>query len=337
MAKTTSDDGALLVLPSPHQLGQAKFLRTSDGSALMNVDGRANGTGVNIWDGTGAGDTGTGDWTVDGIGSETAGSNHAGTNGWDTGVSTLVTEQMRFTDPGGDSDINGTYEELRFWMQPKAFPAGARLRINWQDNSNTSIGTTINVANYVTNYDLDVWQQVSIPISDFNLGANVAKLRFRFRNVVGQQFWFDDVELGLIGTGGPFRYQDKAPAGQRHHLSMLVLVIVADDAGWAGDAFADIVGGLPKGLIIRQRRLSDGEILWSLNSKDNIDLFGRYHPQEVFNFSDSTQLVGLMLKPGSKASVVVTDDEVLEFVVRDDLSGLAGMRAFAHYGVEVPA
>jgi hypothetical protein len=79
--------------------------------------------------------------------------------------------------------------------------------------------------------------------------------------------------------------------------------------------------------------LSTAEVLWSLNSKDNVDLFGRFHPQDDIIFADSVMLIGFMIKPG-KASVVVTDDDVLEFVVRDNLSTITQGRAFAHYGVE---
>ncbi len=67
-----------------------------------------------------------------------------------------------------------------------------------------------------------------------------------------------------------------------------------------------------------------------------MELFGRYHPQDDIEFADGTLLVGFMVKPG-KASIAVTDDDVLEFVVRDDLSALSAARAFAHFGTEVEA
>ena len=115
-------------------------------------------------------------------------------------------------------------------------------------------------------------------------------------------------------------------------MSMLVALISGTSTGWTSSTFANIAA-LPNGYLIRQRRISTGETLWSVNSKDNTDLFGRFHPQDDITFADSTLLVGFMLKPG-KASVVVTNDDVLELVVRDDLSGLAEARAFVHYGVE---
>ena len=324
-------DGTQIFATRELQLGQAQFLRTDSGTAEMNIDGRATGTPAVMWNGTGIGDTG-GDWTVDsGIGSEQAAAMHAGTNGWDTGVAAL-NDDTRFNQ-GSDSDVAGTQAELTFWMQPKAFPPGARLKVQWQNLANTVIGADLNINDYVTDMDLDVWQKVSIPIVDFALTADMAKVRFRYRQAAGQHFWFDDVELVPNG-GGPYRFRVEAPdAVTRHHLSMMVLVIAAPSSGWNASSFANLAG-LVNGVIIRQRRISTSETLWSINSKNNVDLFGRFHPQDDITFADGDLLMGFMLKPGS-ASVVITDDDVLDVVIRDDLSTLSEMRAYAHFGTEV--
>jgi len=262
------------------------------------------------------------------------GSMHAGTNGWDTGVAAL--NDSTVFDNGSLVDVVGTYETLTFWLQPKAFPATSRLAVDFLDASNSQVGNQIRVEQSVTNMDLDVWQQVSLSISDFNLTADVQKLRFRYRTAAGQQHFLDDIEL-VPGGGGPYRFRVEAPdALTRYHVSMLVLVVAAPSAGWNPTAFADIAGGLSTGLLLRQRRKSDSEVLWKLNSKDNVDLFGRFHPQDDITFANGDLLVGFMVKPG-KAAVVVTDDEVLEVVVRDDLSGLSSMRGYVHYGKEVIA
>ena len=75
-------------------------------------------------------------------------------------------------------------------------------------------------------------------------------------------------------------------------------------------------------------------MLWKFICKNNAQLFGQFHPQDDVNFADGTLLMGFMVKPG-KASVRITDDDVLEFVVRDDLSSISEMRAYCHFGVEV--
>ena len=299
----------------------------------MAVDGRALGTPVVVWNGTGAGDTG-GDWTRDGEGTETAGAAHSGTNGLDAGAMSSG-DQVLF-DNGTMIDVDGTYSELSFWINPQAYPLNSAFRVMWLDDSNVRIGNTVLVDDYVTNMDTGTWQQVAIPISDFNLTGNVRKLRFRFQSEDGQDFHIDDVELSPPGAGGPYLYRVEAPSvNVRFHISMLVLMIAEDETGWDDNKFANITA-LTKGLILRQRDLDleEDDIIWKLNSKDNVDLFGRYHPQESFTFNNGKLLVGFMVKPG-KASIIVTNKQILEFMVRDNLSTISNIRAYAHYGVEV--
>jgi hypothetical protein len=114
---------------------------------------------------------------------------------------------------------------------------------------------------------------------------------------------------------------------------MAVVLISAPEDGWNSSSFANISDGLLRGMIMRHKRLSTGDTLWKFTTKNNIQLFGQFHPQESFAFADNKLLVGFMVKPG-KASVIITDDDVLEFVVRDDLRDITEMRAFCHYGVE---
>ena len=315
-------------------LQRTSYRRIDDNSEDMSLDGAAAGTPVVIWNGTGAGDTG-GDWTTGGIGSAETAAAHAGTEGWDSGVSAL--NDVSTFDGGANQDIDGTYDELSFWLNPQAFPPSSALRVFWRNAAGTPIGNNVRVDNVVTNMDLGVWQRVVIPIADFGLDADVDKLVFRYAGAASQQHYIDDIKVNDSAGGGPFRFQIAAPTtvpATRYHLSMAVLVISAPASGWTPTAFANIVGGLESGLIFRQRRVSDSEILWTFNTRDNTDLYGFFHPQDDVVFSGGEMLVGFMVKPG-KATVVITDDDVLEVVVRDDLSSLTSMRAYAHYGVEV--
>lgn len=326
-----SADGTPITASPNWVLGQSSFLRTDDGSAAINVNGLPSGAAAVLWNGTGAGDAG-GDWSHEAQGSESAAAMHSGTNGLDSGVRS-VGQETRF-DNGSNIDVAGSYDSLSFWINPQAFPAGSRLDIRWRTSAGGTPGAKLNVADYVTDFDTGVWQKVTIPIADFGLTADVAKLVFIFAAQGGQHFFFDDITLDVAAGGGPFVWRVKAPdANTRYHVSMMVLVLSGPASGWTPSAFANITSGLANGLVIRQRKISTGEVAWSLNCKDNVDLFGRFHPQDDITFSDGTLLVGFMIKPG-RASVKITDDDVLEFVVSDDLSLLASARAFAHYAVE---
>jgi hypothetical protein len=329
--KLSKDGTTQLVGRQQLTLGQRAFTRVDDGTEQLNIDGRALGDAEVLWNGTGGGDSG-GDWSVSGEGSETAESAYSGTYGWDSGA-TVLNDSTVF-DYGSSIDIAGTYDTLQFWIQPKAWPTDSRLVARWLDGADSQVGVRARVEDYTVNMDLDVWQQVEIPIEDFELTGNVQKLEFWYRATSGQQHWFDDLELVTLAGGGPYRFRVAAPdANTFFHLTMMVVLVAGPQTGWNANSFGSISGGLSRGMLLRQRRLSDGEILWRLNSKDNTDLFGRYHPQDDVLFYDGTLLIGFMIKPG-EASVVISHDEVLEIVVRDDLSSITNMRAFAHYGVE---
>jgi hypothetical protein len=327
-----SSDGTPFSAAQRLTLGRESFTRVDNGSELMNIDGRAAGTPVNVWNGTGAGDTGA-DWSTSGEGSETAESKHDGTYGWDTGVTTDGT--ATFFDYGSEQDIAGTYDEVDLWVQPKAFPTSSRLQIRWLDSTDSPVSDQLRVDQYAANMDLDVWQKVSIPVADFNLTGAAQKLRLRYGNTAGQRYWFDDIELVASSGAGPYTFRIEAPdANTIYHVTMAVLLIAAPATGWNLNAFANIAGGLTTGLVFRHRRKSASEMLWRFVSKNNAQLFGQFHPQDDITFADDNLLIGFMAKPG-KASVLITDDDVLEFVVKDDLREISEMRAYCHYGVEV--
>jgi hypothetical protein len=308
-------------------LGNTRFLRTDDGSAIMNINGLPAGTPLIVWNGDGA------YWTASGDGSSTTEAAHTGSYGWDTGVRSNGDATLFSTS---DFDIQASYDSISFWMNPQRKDVNTTLRLRWYHDGGTE-GTIVIVDNYVTNFDIDVWQKVTIPLADFALppGQLVDQLQFQYQSLGPkyEHFFLDDIELNPAGAGGgPFVFQVAAPANTLYHLSMLVLVMSAPGTGWNPNTFGNQTA-LENGLLLRQRRLSTAETLWSFNVNDNTDLFGRYHPQDDITFSDGTLLIGFMVKP-SKASVIVSSDDVLEFVVRDNLSGLSSARAFAHYGVE---
>lgn len=331
MANKYTNDRSLVVANQKLTLGQSQFLRTDNGTALVNVNGLSAGAQLDVWDGSGAGDTGA-DWAPTGDGSEQPAADAGdGTNGWDTGA--VGPNSNTDFDNGAEIDVANTYDTLTFKLQPKAYPNNAQFQIQWKNAVGAVIGQTLTIANYTANMDLDVWQQVQIPIADFNLSANVQRLNFSYK-VGNQHHYLDDISMQAAGGGGgPFVFQVAAPDPvTRYHVSMLVLMMSAPAVGWNSTNFCD-QPALASGLLLRQRKISTAEILWSINAQDNSDLFGRFHPQDDIEFADGTLLVGFMVKPGN-ASIVITDDEVLEVVVRDDLSGLTSARGFAHYGVE---
>lgn len=321
------------ILPPDFKLGLDKFVRVSDGVEQMAVDGRST-SAEDVWDGTGAGDTGA-DWTRGGEGSESTASAHSGTNGLDTGV--LSTDDVWWFDYGSNRDLEAVpYDSISFWMNPQAYPSGSVLRCAWAQTGNTTvIGNSVKVGDYISNTDLDVWQRVSIPLADFNLDSTaVGRFIFQAKQEDGQQFYFDDIDLLDSESDGPYHYRVTGETGELRHVARITLIIASGEEGWESSAFADIAGGLELGLILRKGTLSTQEVEWSTVMKNNMDLFGQMVPSDPINFSDNELMMVFNIEP-KIASIVLTDDDGLEFIVRDDLSTLTNMRAYLQYGVEV--
>jgi len=326
-------DGTPLTAKQKLNLGRASFMRIDDGSTTMAINGLAAGSPTVIWNGTGASDSG-GDWTLEAQGTETAGSMHSGTNGLDSGVRS-VGQDTRF-DNGADIDVDALYDELSFWMNPQAFPAGSRLDVKWKKSGGGTPGLKLDVANYVSNFDIGVWQKVTIPIDDFALGDIVAQLEFSYAAKGGQHFYFDDFEFNTSAGGGPFTFRVSAPATECWHVERIVLAIEGADTGWNGDAFGDITSGLTNGLLLKHHDPVIPTVHWTVNAKNNNEMFGQYLVENDAAFFDSKQLITFAVRP-TVSTVTVTDVDFLDFVVRDNLSSLSNCRAFLHYGVETLA
>ena len=331
-SRPLSVDGTPSVGKQQLELGRIPFRHKDTNSEAMNVDGVAAGTPVVLWNGTGTLDSG-GDWTHGDSGTETTASAKSGTNGLDSGV--RITNDKTTFDNGSEVDIVDLYSELTFWMQPKAFPPNAKLRVLWRNSVGTKIGSAVNVANYVSNMDLDKWKSIQIPIEDFDLTAAVQKLELQYRLVDGQQFWFDDIEVTSSSGGGPHVFQVAAPAGLIYHVERAALVLSAPNTGWSGDAFANITGGLGRGLLLRYKKIgAESETYWKVNAQNNAELFGQFQVINDVSFDNGDRQFTFALEPQLSSVVLVDDDEVLDIVVRDDLSALASFRAFLHFGVE---
>lgn len=318
------------ILPPNFALGLDKFVRVPDGIEQMAVDGRST-TAEDVWDGTGAGDTGS-DWTRGGVGSETVPAAHSGTNGLDTGVTSV--NNVWWFDYGSNRNLSGVpFDSISFWINPQAYPEGSVLRCAWAASGGmTVVGNSVKVSDYIANNDLDVWQRVSIPLIDFNLGTTpVGRFIFQAKQTSGQRFYFDDIDLLNSSEDGPYRYRVVGVAGEERYVARITLLVASDVTGWNSSAFADIAGGLELGLILRQGKLSTQEVIWSVTMKDNMDLFGQLVPADPVTFADDEMMMVFNLTPNI-ASIILTEDDGLEFVVRDDLTTLTNMRAFLQYG-----
>lgn len=313
-------------LPPEFNVRLEKFVRVDDGSEQMAINGSSSWA-EDVWDGDAS------SWTRGGVGSVTTGSKRSGTYGLDTGVTSQ--NDVWWFDYGSNRDMEASFDSISFWINVQAYPEGSVLRCGWaQSGSSSIVGDTKKVEDYLPNHDIGVWQRVSIPLADFNLGSTqVGRFVLQARQTSGQQFYFDDIDMLNSTSDGPYKFRVIGEAGIRKHVARITLLVAAPESGWSSTAFANIVGGLELGLILRQGVISTQEIIWSIVAKTNMELFGALVPSDPVNFSDGELMIVFNITP-EIASIVLDDDAGLEFIVRDDLSTLTNMRAFLQYGVE---
>ncbi len=325
MPRPATTDGTPLVARQQLILGRAPFQNVVGASEDLAISG-INTSSDLIWDGDASG------WTLEAQGTAETYAQHSGTYGLDSGSRT-VGQATRFSS-GANQDIGGSYDTVSFWMQPKAFKVNSSLDILWKTLAGGTPGTRLSVNDYVSNFDLDTWQKVTIPIDDFALGADVAKLELVYADQGPQPFYFDEFSLNS-GGDGPQTFRVSSPTGQIWHVERLIIVIAAGEAGWDSGSFGDIASGLPNGFLLKYHKIGvETETYWTLNCRTNVELFGNYNISRDVAFADNEIMVVLSLEPVLSSVILVDDDEVLDLIVRDDLSNLARLRAFLHFGRE---
>jgi len=291
---------------------------------------QSSGMGTLSWNGDAV------HWTLEAQGTKETYAAHTGTYGLDSG-SRSAGQDTRF-DSGINQDIAGLYDSVSFWMMPKLRNTNSRLDIKWKTLAGGTPGTKLAVDDYVTNMDLDVWQKVTIPIADFALGDDVGQLEFTYAVQGPQQYYLDEVELNAGGVG-PKLFRVQSPTGFKWHVEALTIVVAAGDSGWDSDAFCNIAEGLTNGLLLQHKNIGvNPETFWGINAKDNSELFGQYTVINNVDFAGADLMIVFALKPALSSVILVDDDDVLDILVRDNLSTLNKARAFLHYGVEeIPA
>jgi hypothetical protein len=181
------------------------------------------------------------------------------------------------------------------------------------------------------------WQKVTIPIADFNLGANVQRFNIIYKTGNNQQHYIDDIELTQAGGSGNKTFRVNSPTGVVYHVERLVLVVSAGDTGWSSTAFANIASGLQNGVLLKYHNITTPETFWTANSKNNAEMFGQMEAWNDINFDNAEQLIAFSINPDLSSVILVDDDDVLDIIIRDDLSTLTDMRAFLHIGKETIA
>lgn len=322
MGYAVDSQGNRIVAKSQYSTKVLQFTESTTDNISMAVDGSSD-VEETIYDGEGS------YWTNPSVGSQQTSSAHTGTNGWDSGTTSLGDEVM--WDHGSKYDPPG--DSIEMWIRLTALPSTSQLQARWEDNGTIKGDAVQVIGNYGITEDLNMWQYLSIPMTDFGLsGTDVDQFRLRTITAAGVRYDLDEIKL--ITDANNRTFQVRPGTSQEWRLSKVQLVVAAPSAtGWSINDFGNKLGGLANGLSLRHRNLSGSTNIWRLITRFNYDLWGQYKLIDNVTLG-SDRMVTVEFDP-NPSDVIIDNDNPLEMLVRDDLSGMSVVQAWAVVGAIV--
>lgn len=322
MGYQRDSQGNKIVAKSQYLTKVLTFAESSTENISMAVDAAAD-VDQNIWDGEGT------YWSDPSVGSQQANSAHTGSNGWDSGTTSLGDEVM--WDRGTKYDPPGDAVEM--WIRFTALPSTSQVQARWEDNGTVKGSGVSIIGSYDITRDLDVWQHLSIPMSDFSLGGDDVD-QFRLRTTVAAGARYDVDEVKLVTNSNNRTFQVRPGTSQEWRLSRVRLTLGSPSAtGWGINDFGSVLGGLANGLSLRHRNLSGSTNKWRLITRFNHDLWRQYSIESDVTLG-TVRMVVAEFDP-NPSDVIIDNDNPLEMLVRDDLSGMSVVQASAVVGAIV--
>jgi len=206
-----------------------------------------------------------------------------------------------------------------------------------------TVGTSVDIKNYFSYAEFDIWQVISIPLSDMNLEASSVDA---FRLVIDAKqsqsptFYIDNLQLEE--SGGAIAFDMAGPPGETFHIEAIELTLTdALDISVASGT----VPGLSHDKLLALTSLPVGilgsttihlETYNAFNISNVGDLFSEgFHIKSIICDGTNTSVTFRYELGGHHIPLPEANGSRFTFTVRDDLTGLISATARAH-GYIVP-
>ena len=314
-----------------------RFFSNSEYGLNMGQDASAGGTPLRLHDGN---DSSL--WT---------GSNIIGTSVSsfsDTTRPYLGTQSVRVDNPslsdtfqfakGSDQDLTN-YVSVTIWINVDRRWSATNEEYTfygWDTGTGLVVGNAVNLTNYFTPNSFDVWQLITIPLSDLGLtGQTVDAFRFTFTQANGTspRFYLDEFELQESGPPIVFSIEPE----QRQALQVFGIdftLVDAYDARLTDSSVTNLafdqllsVGKLPSGITIS--RIVQDETVFSATVTCLYE-FLRISGEIRNVISDGTNTaVTIRIMFSEPIELRGQDLDKITIQIADNLSGLTEFNAFA--------
>ncbi len=241
---------------------------------------------------------------------------------------------------GTDTDM-GAYTSLSLWVYvDKDWKSGDIIKLfGWDTGTGKPVGDGVDLSNYFNYSSYDVWQKISIPLSDFGDLSSYATLDALRVQVVAAEgkspkFYLDNIQFEESGT--PIVYTLEPSKGTWLYVKSFQVILADALAGTLADstmpylAYNKLLGvdALAGGIVYK--RIQEGMILSTFNIKQLSDFMGLSNGKISGCGSDGTNT-------WVSVNISFTDDVVLKYeegdkmslTISEDLSGLLLLRVGA--------
>ena len=345
-AKTHKRDGesGLVVYTKDRYVPKPKsllFLNETYGQA-MNQDGGFSGTPVEVHDGLD-----NTYWTGSNISGTKVTFNS--TDRFNNGAQSVKVDNPSSNDvwqfdKGSTQDLTGYVAITMAINIDKDWGVGDSVSIyGWDTNTNSIVGTSVLLEDYMEEFDFDVWQNLVIPLEDMGLLGDTI-YAFRMEQVStegkGPKFYTDDFQIEQLGD--PIEYRTNHTVDIDHHIESIIITLVdaiagtlVNGAGMLPLSYNQLLGvsALSNGVQIRS--VKGGVVQFSATLTRLIDFLGVGF--EITNAGSDGTNTFITLKQDFPTPLVLSGSPEFNYVsitIQDDLTGLLEFSAKSR-GVDI--
>jgi hypothetical protein len=317
-----------------------RYFFNSDYGIELNQDASAGGTPAKVHDGT---DSVL--WTATDIvgGAKTTfdstDQNHTPAGTKSVKVDNAPINDVFQFDKGSDLDASN-YVSLTMWIYvDKNWALGDNIEIYGYDTGTAlQVGDAVNLRNYFEYSVFDIWQKVTIPLTDMGDLASYTTLdalRVRVVNktTLGPTFYIDDIQFEQTGT--PISFDLEPEKGTWLYVNSLQIVVADDYTGTLADATMpkvpyNLLLGTTLSAGILYRRTQNNEIVTSTSIRSTADFMTFSNASITGTGSDGTNSwFSVNIKFNEVVILKYEERDKMSLTIAEDLSGLLYFRVSA--------
>jgi len=238
---------------------------------------------------------------------------------------------------GGDVTASN-YISLSMWIYvDKDWKAGDNIEVyGWDVDTGTQVGNAVSLQNYFSWGSFDVWQKISIPLTDFGTLAisttlNALRIKIAAQEGKSPKWYLDDIQFEQTGT--PIEYNLEPSKGTWLHVKSLQIVMADAYSGTLANAtmpnipYDSILGMEALAVGIVYRRVQDNSIITTFNIKKFVDFMGLSNAAITGSGSDGTNTwVSVNVKFNENVILKSEDKDKMSLTISEDLSQLLFLR-----------